>query len=426
MTLPRLITTAALLASLPAAAKQLTLKEAIALAERQTPQARIAAEAVTAADETTSSARALRYPDLRADANVLFWSSPFELMFGPQPFTVRDAITSTITVTASEPLTGQLAIHELVRSDDAAAHVAGADAQTTRLDAGARAAEAYLRLLEARALADVAGQQLSGVEAELTRAQSLEQAGVLGHVDVLRLQSAREGARAEKLRAEAGVITQGRALSLALGLSPDEPIDAVDDFGADLPAPPYDEKTGVERALAARPELASASAKVDQAERGVKLAYAPMIPDIRAVASYQHTEGSPFQQKDAFYAGVTLSWDIWDWGHTVGNANAAKAHRSQAEIGVGMAADQVRFDVAARAVNAKTAFDTLDVSKAELTAAEEAYRIQTVRFQAGAATTSDVLDEETQVARARADAARARYEYEIALANLSRAVGDTP
>jgi outer membrane protein TolC len=61
-----------------------------------------------------------------------------------------------------------------------------------------------------------------------------------------------------------------------------------------------------------------------------------------------------------------------------------------------------------------------------LRAAEEAYRLQTVKIAGGVATATDVIDAESEVARARAQEAVARYQYLIAWMALVRAVGQMP
>ena len=71
-------------------------------------------------------------------------------------------------------------------------------------------------------------------------------------------------------------------------------------------------------------------------------------------------------------------------------------------------------------------FKNLATSQTQLQSAEEAYRLQKVKFENGAATTTDVLDAESDVARARLQSALARYDYYLALIGLARSVGDIP
>jgi len=75
---------------------------------------------------------------------------------------------------------------------------------------------------------------------------------------------------------------------------------------------------------------------------------------------------------------------------------------------------------------ARAAYELVGLSRSSLAAAEEAYRIQNVRYQQGAATTTDVLDAEVGVTRARADYSKSRFDYYLAQAALARAAGQLP
>ena len=79
-----------------------------------------------------------------------------------------------------------------------------------------------------------------------------------------------------------------------------------------------------------------------------------------------------------------------------------------------------------RWLDAKVKYDSLAVAAVQQQAAEEAYRLQKVKLDNAAATTTDVIDAETDVARARLALADARYDYYLALVGLARAVGDLP
>ncbi len=57
---------------------------------------------------------------------------------------------------------------------------------------------------------------------------------------------------------------------------------------------------------------------------------------------------------------------------------------------------------------------------------EEAYRLQKEKLDNAAATTTDVLDAETDGARALLALATARYDYYLVLVGLARSVRDLP
>jgi outer membrane protein TolC len=99
---------------------------------------------------------------------------------------------------------------------------------------------------------------------------------------------------------------------------------------------------------------------------------------------------------------------------------------AQARMAAERQRDFVGNDVRGKVRTANTAFKQLTVAQEGLATSEEAYRIQTARFQNGAATTLDVLDAELDVARSRLEVVNNRYGYAIALVELAHAIGEQP
>src|SRR5262249_2798595 len=148
-------------------------------------------------------------------------------------------------------------------------------------------------------------------------------------------------------------------------------------------------------------------------------------PDIRAVGAYIHTTGvQPFQPGDAEYIGLTVSWNVWDWGATQSKVNQAEAKQNIVKTEAAALADAVALDVRLKWLDAKAGFDNLASARTQVEAAEEAMRLQRVRFEAGAATATDVLDAQAEVARGRLRDTVARYDYYLALVGLARSMGD--
>jgi outer membrane protein TolC len=74
---------------------------------------------------------------------------------------IREQITSQVTVTLAQAISGLFVVNRLVALERNGAEAARADEQRARLDTAQRVAEAYLRLLQARALLDVAAKGCS-------------------------------------------------------------------------------------------------------------------------------------------------------------------------------------------------------------------------------------------------------------------------
>jgi outer membrane protein TolC len=423
--------------------RRLAFNEAVRLAVQNGPEIVAAAAGVTATEARIRSASAQRFPTLHTDANIQYWDKALDINFMGVPgmpamgamapagqsgaLRVRDQLTSQVSVTLAQPLSGLLVLGRLIALERYGRNAAQADAERARLDTAQRAAEAYLRALQAKALHAVAEQSVRQVEAQLERATILESGGVLQHVDVLRLSAARDNAKQSLLRAAAGVETAGEALALALDLPTETPIEVVDDLPDPPPAITVDAPELVAAAQKQRPEIVGAHERTDQARAGEGVATARLWPNVLAVATYQHTEGqSTFQPKNAWFIGATLSWDVWDWGKNWDGIKEAEARSSQAQISARMLQNQIVFDVRRRLLEVRTTYETLGVGRSALEAAEEAYRIQSVRYHEGGATTTDLLDSEIDVFRARSAYSQARYDYYLSQAGLARAVGRLP
>jgi len=134
----------------------------------------------------------------------------------------------------------------------------------------------------------------------------------------------------------------------------------------------------------------------------------------------------PFQPANEEYVVVTLSCNVWDWDATQSKVHAAEHEQAVATRESAALADRVALDVRAKWLDAKAKYDNVAVAKTQVDSAEEALRLQRVRFEAGAATTTDVLQAEAEAALGRQKASTTRYDYYLALVALARAMGDIP
>jgi outer membrane protein TolC len=149
-----------------------------------------------------------------------------------------------------------------------------------------------------------------------------------------------------------------------------------------------------------------------------------LLPQVSAIATYQHTEGQgTFFPKNAFFAGGLLKWDVWDWGGKYYATRAARARVAQAELGMRLLREGVELQTKKAYLDLQQAGEELTVARAAIVEAEENYRIEQKRFAANANTSTDVLDAQLALTRAKLSYTSALYGHYIARAALERAVG---
>jgi len=154
---------------------------------------------------------------------------------------------------------------------------------------------------------------------------------------------------------------------------------------------------------------------------------AQLLPNIMGIATYQNITGQgPFQPRNAWYVGATLSWEIWDWGKTWDSVKEAEARAGQVSTSEKTTRNQIALQVRQRLLENRAAFATLEPARSSLSAAEEAHRIQSVRFEQGVVSTVDIINSETDLHKARSAYAQARFDYYRAQIALARVAGALP
>ena len=409
------------------AARRVGFREAIDLSLHQNATVAIAKQKADAAEAKAKGVKAKRLPGLSVEATGSLYREPYALPFGTQVFTLHERETSTTFVTLSQPLTGLAYLSELVGAEEHDASAAREDLEGARLETAYRTADAYIHVLELRAAADVAHRSVADIQSELDQAIQMRKADTNTDIDVLRFRSAKSAADQEALRADTDAQNALSRLVVQLGLQDGTAIDIGDDLPEEAPPLAMTLDQAISRALAARPELRASRDRVAGAQQLRKAAWEKYLPDIRAVGVWQHMTGvQPFQPEDEEFLGLRLSWNVWDWGSTHQAVKEAEATQRAMQLMDSQLVEQIRLGVREQWLDAKTAFDSIAAAKTGQQTADEALRLQKARFDAGASTTTDVLDAETEAARARLRLAMARYDYYLALVKLARGVGDLP
>ena len=408
--------------------RALTLPGAIEIALSGNPQLAIESENIAAAEARTRSDATLRLPLVGIRSNVLLWDRAVVADLGPDigKVTIRDRVTGTVDLQVSQPVSGVLAIGKLVERDRALTAASRAARDGRRIEIAYQTAAAYLEALEARTLGEVAAGTVAQLDADLQHARVLVQGGTLQKVDVLRLEAEKARVEQQRLTAETSAIGARRRLALLLGL-PDGTELALADVDTTPPALAWTEDEAVGRARRDRAEARAAAAQSDAAELGIAVASANYYPSISLVGVYSHAVNAGLLgSADSAYLGVSLDWNLWDWGKRSADVAGSRAISRQARIQQVALGEQIAVDTRARWQAAQLARATLEVADRGLAAAAEAQRLQAARFAQGAATTVELVDAETALASARAQAAIGRYQYLVAWMALSRELGALP
>lgn len=184
-------------------------------------------------------------------------------------------------------------------------------------------------------------------------------------------------------------------------------------------------------AMTQRPEKAARRLEVKAAEAQAKSCQADFYPQIALVARYERANPNSLdfppadEWNDDAFAGVTLSWDVLDWGLTKAKVAEAAARAKQARLRLSQVEEQITLEVQEAQINLRDSISRIAVAQRAEQSAQRNLQAATDLWQNGLARHSDVLDALARLTNAQyqltatlADAVLAHIQLEHAMGQL--------
>ncbi len=283
--------------------------------------------------------------------------------------------------------------------------------------------EAYFNVLQQKNLVEVAASavRMSGEQLSLIEAQFSE--GAVAKADVLQMQVQLANYRQSLVTAEGALDVARKTLLDCVGLPHDTAFETTDRFSYEpysltLPA-------CLDYALENRPDAAAAQYAVKQAEAQKEAAKSGYRPTLSAVASKSVADEKAFRhdRSEAWEAGLSLSWSVFDNMVTAANVNAAKSEADRAQAEAELLLRNVRLQTESAYIRMKAAETNIQTAAAAIKQAENRYTIAQVRYEEGVDILLAVTDAQEKLTQARTNYCTALYEYNLNKAALEKAMG---
>ncbi len=314
------------------------------------------------------------------------------------------------------------------RAAQAAVDVSESQVASERAQIEYRAREAYYQLARARGAAVVARKSVEQVEAQQQRIATLVEAGAAAQVDLLQINASLARAKVAAAQAESGARIAERALQLLI--HEDGAIVLGEDLSAEREAPEGTVEALTDQAMRDRPELEALRRLVEARERSIRATLGRQYPQLFVQGNVDIANPNqriiPQQQQfnTTWDVSVVLRWSPNEMGTARAQAAEARARLEQARQDIANLSDAVRLEVSEAHSSLEAARLAFEAARVGLVAAEAEHQVRMAQLEAGAAVTSDVLDAETSVTRARLQLIDAAIELRLARARLNKAIGD--
>ncbi len=281
---------------------------------------------------------------------------------------------------------------------------------------------AYYDLQQADSLTIINQAAVKDATRSLSDAQLQEKAGVGTKFDILRAEVQLATATQDLENSKGQQTTARKKIAQLLSVSETIEYKAADPV-RELGGWGYKLEDSIILAFKNRPELKQQLVRKNIAEQQQVVANAADSPQVNLFANYNlgKSISTSLAGQDSYSLGARLSWSFFDGGAAGARSSQQKANQEIAENQFTSARNQIRFEV-------EQAYNTLGTSKKNIATstqalkqAEESLKLARLRFQAGVGTQTDVIQSQTELARARGNRINAIINYNRSLSSLRTA-----
>jgi len=390
------------------------------------------------AKSKSAEARSYQLPTVTARASYARLSEvpPFIVTLPPNPvfdgqFTLSPTVTSShsLDLNITQPLFTGFRLSSGRRAAERSADAAEFDYTADSSDLSFDIQVAYWNLYKAIEFSKAVAENVRLVEAHLRDTQNFLDKGLLTRNELLKVQTQLSQSRLMLLEADNSVRLARIRLNSTIGLPlSTEVVLASEVVGIDGNAGSLDSLKQV--GLAARPELRALRQRIKAGQAAVRMARSGFYPQVMLNGNYNYSKPNPRilptkdDWEDSWSVGVSISYDIWNWGRTYHQASQAKAQLSIADDAMAQLKDAIEFEITADYLGLLKANEAVAVASDGVAQADESYRITKSKFDAGVASTTDLLDTEVALLNARTSYTHAIVDRQLAQARLRTAIGN--
>ncbi|GAB4291987.1 MAG: TolC family protein [Ignavibacteriaceae bacterium] len=287
---------------------------------------------------------------------------------------------------------------------------------------------AYWNYYKAEEVKNVIEQTLQQIENHLRDTRNFYEQGLVSNNDLLKLEVQYSNTQLMLIEAENNLKIARINFNKALGIDLESQT-KVAAIEKSMSLVNYDLSEILNEAINNRYELKSLAYRVEGSKESINAAKSTFFPSVYLTGNYYYSNPNPrFQPaKDEFNynwdIGVTLSWDVWNWGLTSSQVSQAEQTKIQLETNYDQLKENIQMEVHSNYLNLLKTEEKVKVNKTALEQALENYRITAEKYNLQLASSTDLIDAETLKLQAETNLKTAEVDYQIAKVRLEKSLG---
>ncbi|HPS19803.1 MAG TPA: TolC family protein [Candidatus Omnitrophota bacterium] len=360
-------------------------------------------------------------PHVRANMSQTYNRYVPEMLFGSQ----------AVAMGEKEPFAGGVSIYQTLfdfgksisnyRAATEILHAKKATVESVKRAVTLEFIMAYLDVLESEKMITVAEKETESITAYLKDMTSMYEQGVIVENDLLAAKVKLSDAEQRLIAVRNHRAVAAAKINTLLTLSLVDEI-AVRDIKSEIPAI-SDIKDAWQNAEKLRPEIKFYNSQIKSSNLRENAKAVQNLPTIFTEGGYSYGENRYMVHQHTTYWMFGAKMDLYDGGLSVGDVSKERAFQRQLCEQKNKLIDDMRFEIKASYVGLQDAIKKVAVTKDALAQSEENVRFYRVKYNNGAATSTDVLEAIALQTKAQANYYTADYEAKRYYAKLMYSTG---
>ena len=329
--------------------------------------------------------------------------------------------------TVTQPIFTGFAILSRYRLSELGIDQSELEVQTQELDLALEAKAAYFNILTADMAVDTAEKAAEALESHAEEARNFYKVGMIPINDLLESEVNASNAKHDLTSARNSARLSRSNFNAILS----RPVNAEVEVEQISVATPEkgDFQEYVEIAFQNRPEMKLLDVNLLQTDQQIRLSQSKFYPEV--VFSWDYIKegdtlsvsGGEYHQASNWEATVGLEWTFWEWGKTYYSVKQQQSVKNEVLKTKMELEEQIQLQVKDAVLDLKTAEENIPITKKAVEQGEENLRVSQERYKAQVSTSTEVLDAQRYLTRARVNHFNALFDYHLARARLLRAMG---
>jgi outer membrane protein len=280
----------------------------------------------------------------------------------------------------------------------------------------------YHKILQLRRLLVSARASVTQLEGHERNVSEFLRVGTVPRLDLLKTEVELAHARRNVIEVKNNLDSVFELLKNLMGIDdPNLSLSIADEPGP-WEAPPTEEEA-TNAALAARPDYRALAKRKKIAEERIKLAWGRQLPDVYGSGQYVKRAGESTSLREDWSVGLRLTIPVFDGGLIRADVAGARVELEKVKEEERALRQSISREVKDAILGVANASERIGVAEKALASARESLRVERLKYETGAGTSTDVIDAQTALLRAETDYYQAGYDRETNLALLKKAMG---